>query len=118
MSATQSNFQMNRPTIIGLLYLASFLVGITSIVGIVLAYIWRGEAHPAWENSHYRFLIRTFWIGIVYAIIATIASAFTLFLFAWLFYGLLAIWFIIRAVRSLVAAQKSQPMADVESWIF
>lgn len=113
-----SGFQMNRPTIISLLYLGSFLIGITSIIGIILAYIWRNENHPVWEDSHYRYLIRTFWIGIAYAIVATIASALTLFFLAPVFYGLLALWFIVRAIKALLAAQKNEPMRDVETWIF
>ncbi len=39
--AQPGGFDLNHPTIISLLYLGSFITGITGIVGIVLAYIWR-----------------------------------------------------------------------------
>ena len=119
MATTEPNdFQMNHPTIISLLYVGSFLVGITSVIGVVLAYMWRGEDHASWEDSHYRYLIRTFWIGFVYAIIAGILSVVTLGLLAFVFFGLVSVWFIVRAIKSLTAAQKQMPMANVETWLF
>lgn len=48
--------------VIYILYLAGLVIGITGIVGIVLAYINRGKA-GGFVESHYTFLIRTFWIG-------------------------------------------------------
>lgn len=116
--AKTNDFDMNRPTIISLLYLGSFLAGITSIIGVILAYIWNGEAHAGWEDSHYRYHIRTFWIGIVYTILAAIGSAFTLFLLAWAFFGAVAVWFAVRGVKSLISAQRHEPIANVESWLF
>lgn len=112
-----NDFDMNRPTIISLLYVGSFLAGITSIIGVILAYMWRGEDHASWEDSHYRYHIRTFWIGIVWTIVASVASAATLFLLAWVFFPLVAVWFIARAVKSLTAAQKHQPVNNVETWL-
>jgi len=41
---TTPGFEFNHPTIISLLYLASCITGVTAIVGVVLAYVWRGEA--------------------------------------------------------------------------
>ena len=60
-SPPASGFDFNQPTIISLLYLASFILGVTVIVGVVLAYVWKGEAHAGWEESHYQYLINTFW---------------------------------------------------------
>ncbi len=116
--AQSSDFDMNRPTIISLLYLGSFLAGITAIIGIILAYVWRGEDHPGWEDSHYRYHIRTFWIGMVYTVLAIIGSIFTLFLLAWAFFGAVALWFVVRGVKSLLAAQKREPLPNVETWLF
>ncbi len=116
---TQSNdFQMNRPTIISLLYLGSFLAGITTIIGIILAYVWNGEAHEGWEDSHYRYHIRTFWMGIAWTVVAIIGTVVTLGLGAFILFPLVAIWFAVRAIKSLLAAQKRQPVQNVDSWIF
>ncbi|MBR2513629.1 MAG: hypothetical protein IKE45_06345, partial [Halomonas sp.] len=52
------------------LYLASFVVGFTSIIGVIIAYVYRGKG-PAWLDEHYRYQVRTFWIGLLYASVAT-----------------------------------------------
>ncbi|QMW22551.1 DUF4870 family protein [Sandaracinobacteroides saxicola] len=113
MSETQQGTP--RPTIIAILYLASFLVGITAIIGVVLAYVWKDEAHADWESSHYQYLIRTFWIGLLYSAIATIL---VVALIGILLYAVVAIWFIVRCAKSLSAAGSRSPIADPTSWLF
>src|SRR5690554_7491444 len=54
------------PMVVYALYLASFVVGFTSVIGVVIAYVYRGKG-PAWLDEHYRYQIRTFWIGLLYA---------------------------------------------------
>ena len=56
---------LQRPAIVGLLYLLNIFVGFSVFVGLVLAYVWRGETETQeWEKTHYTYLIRTFWIGL------------------------------------------------------
>ena len=46
------------------LYLAGFISGgLTSIAGVIMAYVVKGSA-PEWARSHYTFQIWTFWIGL------------------------------------------------------
>jgi uncharacterized membrane protein len=116
--APAGGFEMNRPTIISLLYLGSFLAGITSIIGVVLSYVWKGEDHPAWEASHYQYHVRTFWIGIAWTIVAIVGSVVTFFLLAPFLFGAVAVWFAVRGVKSLLAAQKQAPIPNPETWLF
>src|SRR5438477_11416343 len=44
--------------IVYILYLVSLIFGLTSIVGVIMAYVNRADA-PGWVRSHYRFQIRT-----------------------------------------------------------
>lgn len=95
------------------LYLASFVVGFTSIIGVVIAYIYRGNG-PAWLDEHYRYQVRTFWIGLLYASV-TIFLAFVLI-------GLplmlaLAVWFIVRCVKGFKGLQEKRPPHNVDSWL-
>lgn len=47
------------------LMLAGFLTsGVTSLVGVILAYVKRDTPDPI-GASHYRHAIRTFWIGVI-----------------------------------------------------
>jgi uncharacterized membrane protein len=115
MPRETSDFEMNRPTVISLLYLGSFLAGITTLIAVVLAYLWKGEAHESWEESHFRYAIRTFWIGIAWTIIGVVLA---IVLIGWFILALIPVWFAIRALKSLVAAQRRDPVTNVESWIF
>jgi uncharacterized membrane protein len=100
-----SSFQLNRPTVVALLYLGGFITGITVIIGLVLSYMWQKEPLEPWEASHYRWHIRTFWIGLVYSLICT------------LLYIAVAVWFAVRAIKALLAAQRQEPIMAVESWL-
>lgn len=115
-SATPTgNFEFNRPTIVGLLYAGSYLTGLSGVIGLVLAYVWKGEPHEPWEATHYTYLIRSFWIGLA----AIIVGVFTLLIgIGFLLLGGVGIWFLVRLVLSLVNAQKRQPMPSPETYLF
>jgi uncharacterized membrane protein len=113
-STPQGGFDFNYPTIVSLLYLSSFVLGITAIVGVVLAYVWKGESRDAWEASHYEYLINTFWIGLVGSIIG--------FILIFILIGipiLLAVMalMVVRSVLSLIRAQKHEPMPNPGTWL-
>jgi len=106
-------FDFNRPTIIGLLYLGSCITGISGLIGLVLAYVWKSETHQPWEAAHYTYLIRTFWIGLVGVFLGTLTLIIGigfLILFA------VGIWMLVRTILSLVKAQQRAPMPDPLTW--
>ena len=109
------SFDLNRPTIISLLYLASYVTGITGLVGIVLAHVWRSESQEPWMGSHYTYLIRTFWFGLIASIIAGLLS---FILIGLLLFPLIAVWVGVRSVLSMVKAQRHEPMPDPETLAF
>ena len=96
-----------------ILYLVSFAIGLTVIVGLVFAYLNRGKSEE-WIDTHYTYAIRTFWIGVVYSIISAllfvIGIGFILMIVA-------GIWFIIRCIKGLQMASRNQPVANVETWL-
>ena len=98
--------------VIYILYLAGLVIGITGIVGIVLAYINRGKA-GGFVESHYTFLIRTFWIGLLYALISAVLM-FVIIGFLLMFAA--AVWFIARCILGLQALQRGEPVKNPESW--
>ncbi len=106
-------FDFNHPTIISLLYLASPLLGVTALIGIVLAYVWRNEPHAEWESSHYRYLIRTFWLGLIGSAVSVL---FMIVLVGFLLLAAVFVLVVVRCVLSLVNAQKQQPMPNAETW--
>ena len=61
------------PIICYALYLLGFATGSTAIIGVIIAYSSRATAGPVMQ-SHYTFLIRTFWLGILFAIVLGMAA--------------------------------------------
>ena len=100
--------------IVYFLYLASLVVGITGIVGVIMAYMNRSDAEP-WLQSHYTYQIRTFWIGVLYSFISFF------FVFIVIGYFLLlavAVWMIVRCIKGLKFADKNEAIPDENSWGF
>ncbi|MEJ2457570.1 MAG: hypothetical protein P8Y58_05230, partial [Novosphingobium sp.] len=112
--APASGFEFNNPTVISLLYLASWVTGgLTGIIGVVLAFVWRSEPKADWEISHYQYHINSFWI----ALAGTVAGVLLMIvLVGFLLMAAVAILVIVRSVLALVNAQKHQPMQAPGSW--
>jgi len=91
------------------------LTGVLGIVGLIVAYVNRDEAQGTWVASHLRWLIRTFWFSMLWAVIGWIVL-FTLGLIligipiAILIWAVAAIWVIYRVVRGYLLFSKSQPV--------
>lgn len=99
--------------VIYVLYLAGLVIGISALVGVVIAYVNRGKA-GGWVETHYTWAIRTFWIGIAYVVVSFIlmlAAIGFLLLFA------TAVWFIVRCIIGLQAAGRGEPIKNPESWL-
>ncbi len=99
------------PAVCYALYLIAFATGITAIIGLVIAYAQRQTAGPV-NGSHYTFLIRTFWIGLllmiaggvifgVGAILSVILIGFPIMGVAWLIWTGAAVWYGVRCVVGL-----------------
>jgi len=104
----KSNLQL-----IYILYLAGLIVGITPLVGIVLAYMNRGAASGPYQ-SHYTWAIRTFWIGILYALLSAFLS---IIIVGALLAIATVVWWIIRCVVGLQKLGRNEPIAKPQSWM-
>jgi uncharacterized membrane protein len=108
------NGAATQAKVIYVLYLAALLNGVTMLIGVVMAYLAVGDA-PDWLRTHYRYQIRTFWMGLLYSMLATML---TVVLVGFLGYLLIAVWLIVRCVKGLKAADRQEPVEDVETWLF
>ena len=106
--------EADTANIVYILYLVSLLVGITSIVGVIMAYVNRAEA-PEWVQTHYRFQIRTFWIGLLYGLIGVATIIIVIGIF-WL--GFVLIWYIVRCVKGMQAISRGMPYERPASWMW
>jgi len=60
--------------IVYILYFVAYFTGITALIGVIIAHVQVASADPLLA-THYRFQIRTFWIGILYLVIGAIEVA-------------------------------------------
>ena len=110
------------------LYLLGFLTGgLTTLVGLVMAYVLKGGA-GARAYSHYVFLIRTFWIWLLWMAIAAvllllglplslILIGIPLLLLAKLVVVAAMVWYAVRCILGLTAAVQDQPYGRPRAWM-
>ena len=96
------------------LYFVGYFTGITAIIGVIIAHIQAGSGDPLLD-SHYRFQIRTFWIGVLYVVVGTILT-FVLVGFVVLLWWF--IWSLIRNIKGILALNENRPIANPASWMF
>ena len=92
----------------------AFLTGWPSLIAVILNYVKRSEAAGTWLESHFRWQIRTFWFGLLWAALCMlfVAATFGLgFIIVWLPLGLVGLWFIYRIVRGWLRLIDGQPMS-------
>lgn len=68
---TQSDDRTLAFVVYAMHFVSPFVFGLTSLIGVVIAYVRKADAEPL-VRSHYRFQIRSFWIGFGLAMIAAI----------------------------------------------
>ena len=97
-----------------ILYLVSLATLLTLIIGMVMAYMNRGNTTEPWIDNLYTYAIRTFWMAILYGFISAITS---FILIGFLLMFLTAIWFVIRCLKGLQAASRREPIKNMETWL-
>ncbi|WP_136247793.1 DUF4870 family protein [Halomonas borealis] len=96
------------------LHLAGVVTGgLTSLVGVVIAYVYRGKG-PAWLDEHYRYQIRTFWIGLLYFALSGLLTFVIIGFLTWL---LSVIWLVIRCVKGFKGLQEQRSPDNADTWL-
>ncbi len=100
--------------IVYILYFVAYFVGITAIVGVVMAHVQKGSGN-AMLDSHYDFQIRTFWIGLLYLIVGFVLMFVLIGFVVW---GWWFVWSLIRNIKGILALNENRPIANPSSWLF
>ena len=114
---TQRPIVSNDTLVIGVyvLYCVSYFTGFTALIGVVIAHVKLADETDPVLRLHYEFLIRTFWIGLLYIVIGfllCIVLVGFLVLFWWL------MWSLIRIIKGFIAINEGKPIAKPRSWLF
>lgn len=85
----------------------SFVVGITGLAAIIMNYVKRDEMTGTWLESHFLWQIRTFWYGLLWAVVGValmwiVVGSFIIFANA--------VWVIYRIVRGILNLLDNKPM--------
>lgn len=103
----------NNVKLVYICYIVGFFIGISTLVGVVFAYLNRGRAGPV-ADSHYTWAIRTFWIAILFGFISLL-----LMIVAIGFLTAIAtvVWVVVRVVIGLQAIGRGEPIKNPTSWM-
>lgn len=78
------------------LYATSIFIGITGLIGVIIAHVKRGDLRGTYLESHLTWQIRTFWFSLLWAVIGLI----TIFAYiGWLILLATGVWVIYRVVK-------------------
>ncbi len=86
---------------------ASFLIGLTFVIAVIVNYVKQGDVRGTWLESHFRWQIRTFWFGLLWFVVGMLT--------AMIFIGYLilvanTIWIIYRIVRGWLRLMDNRSM--------
>ena len=93
--------------VVYVLYALSYFAGVSAIVGIIINYVKNDEVAGTWLASHFRWQIRTFWYGMLWAVVGA-ATIVILVGFAILFANFC--WIIYRIVKGWLNLNENKPM--------
>lgn len=91
------------------LYAVSYMVGITGLAGVIYAYLSRGKGPVL--DSHLTFLIRTFWLSLLLAIIAFVTVVFVV---GFVLFLLLVVWGVTRIISGFALAYEGKPITGTK----
>ncbi|WP_457329441.1 DUF4870 family protein [Rhizobacter sp. P5_C2] len=79
------------------------------IVAFILDLVKKDEAAGSWQESHFRWRIRSvIWAAVLYVV--TLPLWFLFLIPGWIAWGVISIWFLYRVVRGWVNLNSNTPM--------
>lgn len=81
--------------------------GISTLIGVIVAYVKRNESRGTPFESHFTNAIDVFWVGLVVGIVGLIL--WPLFFLGALIHCALVVWILFRTIKGLIRAIDGQP---------
>lgn len=87
-----------------------FILGVTYLIAVIVLiinYVKLPDVQGTWLESHYRWQIRTFWFGLLWAVIGAITifiavgSVILLAVYIWLIYRVIKGWIYLKDRKTL-----------------
>ncbi|MDG6247742.1 hypothetical protein GNY91_09815 [Glaesserella parasuis] len=113
ITETKDPFKTIALVAYGCFVLGLFLGGFPSLVGVIIAYMKRQETEGTIYQEHFRYLIKTFWVGLIGAVLGTLTLFFGIGLIILVVFS---IWYAIRVVYGLVKVLDKKSVNSA-SWL-
>ena len=91
----------------GLLGLGLLLGWFPAVIGIIINYVKLEDVQGTWLESHFRWQIRTFWWGLLWAVIGVILW---LVMIGWFVLIADGIWILYRVIKGWLNLNDNKPM--------
>jgi uncharacterized membrane protein len=91
--------------------ISPFTLWTLSIVAVIIGAVARDKVRGTWVESHYSWLARTFFWGLLWFVIASFLFAITVVGIFLLFipWGILTIWYLYRVIRGWLLLNDRKP---------
>ena len=90
----------------------AFVFGIPSIIAVIMNYAYRQGARGTFLESHFLWQIRTFWFALLWIVIGVILFLTVIGIpLAWIICIAAGVWVIYRVARGWLTLQDRKPMA-------
>lgn len=97
--------QKNTVRTLYIMLMIGSVLPVLSLVTVIMAYIYRSEAGAVLQ-SHYLFIIYTFWISVAF-ILSGVAT--WTFGFGWMIFAIWFFWLFARCIKGFMIATKNLP---------
>lgn len=94
-------------SLVYLLQALSFLLGFTSVIGVVVNYLRLADVRGTWLETHFAWQIRTFWFQLLWGLIGLVTSV---FLIGFLIWAGVYFWTLYRVVKGWANLAEERPM--------
>lgn len=106
-SSTATSDMRTLAIVCYVLYFTALISGITALIGVIIAYVKKGDARGTVWESHFDNLISVFWIALVGCIIGAL-TVWVLGLGILILIGVF-VWYLYRTIKGFLAVIDSKP---------
>ena len=97
-----------------ILFGVGLVVGISAIAGIIIAHLKSGDVDSEFLKSHYRWLIRSFWYGLLGAIVGYLTIP---LIIGMIILPVVWLWYLYRLVKGFLRFSDDKPIEDPAAWL-
>lgn len=96
-----------------IMLMVGIVLPVISLIAVIMAYLYRGDAGTVLQ-THYQFLIRTFWISLLFQITGVLTWVFGI---GWIIFAIWIFWILARCIKGFRIAGRDLPHPKPTGWL-